>query len=332
METTTTSWREKYCCSINRACVFGVFTGLILGLCIFYGAEYHIFRRHQALPSTTKIHQSVELQPASRKLPGAIIIGVKKGGTRALLNMLKIHPSIQTVSGEPHFFDKNSTYEKGLQWYKERMPITGRGILTMEKTPAYFVVPTVPKRVFEFHKSIKLVLIVRDPVERTISDYTQLNAKKKRFGKSKKPSFAEAVFDSVGNVREKASIVRVSLYDVHYVRWLRYFDKSQIHVVNGDKFIKDPFSELKKVEEFLEVKPFYKESMFVFNEEKGFYCWKKKSKSSAAKKDASTACLGPSKGRKHPSIDKELIEKLRDFYKPHMKRFCSITGIDFDWF
>ena len=304
---------------------------MILGLFIFYGAEYHIFRRNQALPSTNKIHQSIELQPASRKLPGAIIIGVKKGGTRALLNMLKIHPSIQTATGEVHFFDRNSTYKKGLQWYKERMPITGRGILTMEKTPAYFVVPAVPQRIYQFDKNVKLVLIVRDPVERTISDFTQLNSKR-RAGKSRKPTFAQAVFDSEGNVKKKASIVRVSLYDIHFLRWLNYFDRTQIHIVNGDKFIKDPYSELNKVEKFLVVKPFYESSMFIYNKEKGFYCWKKKSKSNTAQKDTFTACLGPAKGRKHPTIDKELIERLKEFYKPHMKRFYSITGIDFDWF
>lgn len=202
----------------------------------------------------------------------------------------------------------------------------------MEKTPAYFVVPAAPQRIYEFHKNVKLVLIVRDPVERTISDYTQLNVKTKKRMKAKKNSFAEAVFDSEGNVKEKANIVRVSLYDIHYVRWLRYFDKSQIHIVNGDEFIKNPYSELKKVEQFLEVKPFYKKDMFVFNKDKGFYCWKKKSKSSTAKKDSFTACLGPAKGRKHPKINKEVIRRLRNFYKPHMKRFYSITGIDFDWF
>lgn len=52
----------------------------------------------------------------SRKFPQAIIIGVKKGGTRALLEFLRIHPDVRAVGSEPHFFDR--FYDKGLEWYR----------------------------------------------------------------------------------------------------------------------------------------------------------------------------------------------------------------------
>lgn len=52
----------------------------------------------------------------SKKLPQAIIIGVKKGGTRALLEFLRVHPDIRAVGAEPHFFDRN--YINGLDWYR----------------------------------------------------------------------------------------------------------------------------------------------------------------------------------------------------------------------
>lgn len=52
----------------------------------------------------------------SKKLPQAIIIGVKKGGTRALLEFLRVHPDIRAVGAEPHFFDRS--YDKGLEWYR----------------------------------------------------------------------------------------------------------------------------------------------------------------------------------------------------------------------
>lgn len=55
----------------------------------------------------------------SKKLPQAIIIGVKKGGTRALLEFLRLHPDIRAVGAEPHFFDRN--YDKGLEWYRYRV-------------------------------------------------------------------------------------------------------------------------------------------------------------------------------------------------------------------
>jgi len=56
------------------------------------------------------------LEGKTRKLPDAIIIGVKKGGTRALLEFLKVHPDIRAPGPEIHFFDRQ--YRKGLDWYR----------------------------------------------------------------------------------------------------------------------------------------------------------------------------------------------------------------------
>ena len=56
------------------------------------------------------------LGEGSKRLPQAIIIGVKKGGTRALLEFLRVHPDVRAVGAEPHFFDRN--YERGLAWYR----------------------------------------------------------------------------------------------------------------------------------------------------------------------------------------------------------------------
>jgi hypothetical protein len=52
----------------------------------------------------------------ARKLPQAIIIGVKKGGTRALLQFLRLHPEIRAAGKEVHFFDRY--YHLGIEWYR----------------------------------------------------------------------------------------------------------------------------------------------------------------------------------------------------------------------
>jgi len=51
-----------------------------------------------------------------RSLPGAIIIGVKKGGTRALLEFLRSHPDVRASGPEAHFFDRK--YTLGVDWYR----------------------------------------------------------------------------------------------------------------------------------------------------------------------------------------------------------------------
>ncbi len=51
-----------------------------------------------------------------RRLPDAIIIGVKKSGTRALLEYLRLHPRVRAPGPEIHFFDRY--YTRGLDWYR----------------------------------------------------------------------------------------------------------------------------------------------------------------------------------------------------------------------
>lgn len=59
---------------------------------------------------------SDKLPQLFRSLPKAIIIGVKKCGTRALLEFLRVHPEVRATGPETHFFDKN--YDHGLDWYR----------------------------------------------------------------------------------------------------------------------------------------------------------------------------------------------------------------------
>jgi len=76
----------------------------------------------------------------------AIIIGVRKGGTRALLEMLFLHKSVQKANGEVHFFDRDDNYERGLDWYRRRMPYSFPNQITIEKSPSYFVTPEVKNK------------------------------------------------------------------------------------------------------------------------------------------------------------------------------------------
>ena len=72
-----------------------------------------------------------------------LIIGVRKCGTRALLEMLNLSARVQKAAGEVHFFDRDENYLKGLDWYRKKMPHSFRGQITIEKSPSYFVTPEV---------------------------------------------------------------------------------------------------------------------------------------------------------------------------------------------
>lgn len=89
----------------------------------------------------------------SRHLPDTLIIGVKKSGTRALLEFIRLHPDVRAAGCEVHFFDRH--YQKGLHWYRHHMPYTIEGQITMEKTPSYFVTKEVPLRVHHMNPNTK---------------------------------------------------------------------------------------------------------------------------------------------------------------------------------
>ncbi|XP_013878881.1 heparan sulfate (glucosamine) 3-O-sulfotransferase 3-like [Austrofundulus limnaeus] len=257
---------------------------------------------------------------ATRRLPQALIIGVKKGGTRALLEFLRLHPDIRALGSEPHFFDRH--YARGLDWYRTMMPKALDGQIVMEKTPRYFVTVDTPPRIHAMSRDVKLIVVVRDPVTRAISDYTQIISKTPGI-----PSFESLAFKNhtTGQIDSSWSPLWIGLYAQHMERWLAWFPRSQIHLVSGERLITDPAGELGKVQDFLGLQRIVTDKHFYFNKTKGFPCLKKPEGSSKPH------CLGKTKGRTHVSIDPDVIQKLRDFYKPHNQRFYQMVGQSFEW-
>ncbi|TKC50486.1 hypothetical protein EI555_019113 [Monodon monoceros] len=202
------------------------------------------------------------------------------------------------------------------------MPKTLDGQLTMEKTPSYFVTNEAPKRIHSMAKDIKLIVVVRNPVTRAISDYTQTLSKKPEI-----PTFEVLAFKNrtLGLIDASWSAIRIGIYALHLENWLQYFPLSQILFVSGERLIVDPAGEMAKVQDFLGLKRVVTEKHFYFNKTKGFPCLKKPEDSSAPR------CLGKSKGRTHPRIDPDVIHRLRKFYKPFNMMFYQMTGQNFQW-
>jgi len=61
-------------------------------------------------------------------------------------------------------------------YFRRQMPATYKGELTLEKTPSYFVTKSVPSRLHNMSSDIRLIVVVRDPVTRAVSDYAQVLA------------------------------------------------------------------------------------------------------------------------------------------------------------
>lgn len=250
--------------------------------------------------------------------------------------MLFLHPQIQKAAGEVHFFDRDDNYGKGLEWYRRKMPYSFKGQITIEKSPSYFVTPEVPERIHAMNGSVKLLLIVREPVTRAISDYTQLRThaatastltngtpqQQQQQQQQVARTFEELVMRPDGTINESYRPVAISLYHTYMHRWLEVFPREQILIVNGDQLIEDPVPQLRRIENFLGLEPRIGRHNFYFNHTKGFYC---------LRNETSEKCLKESKGRRHPRVSPMVVTKLRKFFNEHNQRFYELVGEDLGW-
>ena len=255
----------------------------------------------------------------NKTLPQVIIIGVMKCGTEAFTTFLSLHPDIamQLNLAAVEFFGQKN-YHRGLDWYRNQMPCSKKGQITVEKSPQYFVHKFIPERVHTMNSSIKLMLIVREPVSRCVSHFSHVQSVKP----GSLGSFEQTVFAKNGEINEENDVVLSSMYDKHIQKWLKYFTLDQIHIVDGDNFRNNPVEELRRTEKFLGLRPFFNEDHFVHNAKKGFYC---------IKSTKEHGCLSQGKGRKHSEIDETTLDKLRTFFDPLNEMFFKTIKRKFNW-
>ena len=318
----------------------GIYLAFTLAMCLLIlitffmvNGQYTMTRTKQRskleLNDGTKAHlsrQSYEIKYKfkSRKFPDAIIIGVRKGGTTALRKILHCHPSIQTAQNEVVYFSHPLNYEKGLSWYIERMPLTSDNQLTIEKSPQYFLSPLAPERLYRVSKTVKTLLIVRNPLVRTVSDYYF----QQRKGLSKLP-FYKKVFVKGQNktINTRTDEIKHSMYDVHYKTWLKWFPKKQIHIVNGDNLKTLSTRELNEVEKFLGV-PFFFKSDMISNSTNHYY-FKKCENSTEQHKGASVGSTHVLSDEKLPPDN--ILKAISAFLQPHAREFCRVASVKFSW-
>tara|TARA_Y100001936_G_scaffold169582_1_gene165848 strand:+ start:14113 stop:15009 length:897 start_codon:yes stop_codon:yes gene_type:complete len=115
-----------------------------------------------------------------RLQPSFIIIGYPKCGTTSLYDYLIQHPNIGSASRkELDFF--NLAYKRGIQYYKSHFPTTfskksfenkfNSKFITGEATPLYISHPYALSRIRKHFPDIKLILLLRNPIDRAFSHY-----------------------------------------------------------------------------------------------------------------------------------------------------------------
>ena len=274
------------------------------------------------------IHESNLRKPqqetCKKRFPASIIIGVRKCGTRELLNFLHLHPHVelyQNKSYEMPFFVVDEYYTKGESWFRNQMPCTYSNQMTLMKNSVYFSFPFTAERIHRFNSSIKLMLMVREPVARAISQYM--------FGLQRKQippgtSMEQVIFqDNILN--EEHKIIKDSTYDKSILEYLKYFTLDQILIIDSDELRYNPVKVLQKVEDFLGLAHYITPDMFVWNEDKGYYCIK------TDLSETGMACYPPGRGKQLVDINPQTKAILADYYKPRNKIFYDIIGRSFNW-
>ena len=256
------------------------------------------------------------------RIANTIIIGVAKCGTQALLTFLGQHPQIVRNTDMNAIFFFNEHYTKGLEWYRDRMPYSLPGQVVIERTPAYFADTHVPERIFNVNPKMKLLLVVRNPVDRAVSAYAMHKSFSDTYNKTFKGLKPEDRFPQFELIWEH--FMNTSYYDTSLENWLHYFRIEQIHVVDGDVLRKSPLQELKKIEQFLNIEPYFHEKHFYLNTTRGMFCISKP-------RFGQENCWQKGKGRTHPNVNETVLQIVRDMLRPHNQRFYKLSMKHFSW-
>lgn len=250
-----------------------------------------------------------------RRLPDFIIIGVQKGGTTSLFHYLSQHPDVKLSSQkEVHFFD--ISYHKGVLWYRSFFPfIFDKTVkITGEASPYYIFHPHTPERIKKLLPGAKIIVLLRNPVNRAFSHYQMVNKK----GQEKAESFEEAI--ALEEERVKNEIQKIikkpyyrsfnhqaftylsrSEYYPQLKRLLSTFRKEQILFIKSENLFQNPRGELSKVYDFLGIQEIYPDDLKA--QYKGEYT----------------------------SIDSNTYKKLIRYYKRDEEKITSLIGDEFRW-
>ena len=267
-----------------------------------------------------------------RILPSFLIIGAQSAGTTSLYQYLSAHSEVdRSTSGidgaawnkELHFFDDR--FDRGLTWYQAAFPLAfnrklaelrGRQLISGEATPYYLLHPLVPVRVARTLPDVRLIALLREPVERAYSHYQLMRrerreplsfpeaiaAEEKRLAGEVERILAEPSYRS--RKHRNFSYVTRGLYADQLERWFEHFPREQLLVLRAEDLLASPAETYSEVLEFLGLQPHSLEDFVRHNRPE-------------------TPAPAP--------IEPDLRSRLQErFVEPNM-RLAALLGRDFGW-
>ena len=199
------------------------------------------------------------------RLPDFLGLGVQKGGTTTLHRLLERHPSVFLPPvKEVHYFSLH--FGEGETWYRNQFACAAPEQRCGEVTPYYLFHPKVPQRLHALLPEARLIVLLRDPVERALSQYFHsrrlgleplpledaLAAEAERLQGAQEQLQAP---DGRHRSHQEHSYIRRSRYQEQLPRWQALFPAEQLLVMRSEDLFKQPSAVWDRVLNFLELDP-----------------------------------------------------------------------------
>ncbi|KAJ8043621.1 Heparan sulfate glucosamine 3-O-sulfotransferase 5 [Holothuria leucospilota] len=286
----------------------------------------------------------------SRKLPEAWIIGVKKCGSQTLTGLLDLHPEIVT---NLYLNDKNSMFLNETEFKDTYSPWTRPDEMGLFSMVGLQNRPDVLGHVVRnlATPATRYLLILVDPVKRALSDYVHCTKimKKPKFvhsfvterrlvwdGKLQNYShenvslfkdtkiastFERSVFNLSGELDIESGLIKRGVYSNSVEEILKLVSRDKLLVIDGQKFVTQPWEVLSQTESFLNVSAFFSRQHFL--QQGSFFC-------PLVKERPDADCI-PGKGNKKPEVSPNVLRELKNFYRPYNRKLQILLGEKYSW-
>ena len=198
--------------------------------------------------------------------PHFLGIGTQKGGTTTLYQLLKTHPHVYLPDNkEVHYFTKH--YTQGEAWYLEHFAAAKPGQLRGEITPYYLFHEAAPERIHALRRNMRLIALLRDPVERSLSQYfhsrrlglEELPLEQALEAEAARLAGSEAVIRRPGGTHashQEHSYMARSRYELQLQRYFNLFGRRNVLVLRSEDLFEQPQASLNGLSGFLGIEPF----------------------------------------------------------------------------
>ncbi|MBE9046261.1 sulfotransferase [Pleurocapsales cyanobacterium LEGE 10410] len=209
------------------------------------------------------------------KLPNFLIVGAAKSGTSSLCDYLKQHPQVyMPVTKEPNFFvfeglnlppfsgpaDPHTLYQRlykhsitNFESYQELFQGVSQERAIGEASVRYLYFPQAAERIKKYIPNVKLILILRNPIDRLYSHYLMMKVRYRL----EPLSLARAIEQEEERVSNNWGwdwhYVRVGMYYHQVKHYLSLFDRKQIKVFLYDDFCTNPLGVFQEVCQYIDV-------------------------------------------------------------------------------